>query len=341
MFAIALILCWIISLSCASGSAGYTDFPPRLKWHPAYWVAEGVCLRQITPACTFGFILFIVGGILGSVAGLPGELFGVFLLAPLPHLIIDFTRRDTELRSKDFYFFNPFKPISEKPTTITSGGRQEEVFQEAYFYISDKDWSELVQKMDANEVTFLKGKWQVSGIYLSDITPEFMHLFDSLNLSRFLVHPENKQAMESIIEELRASSRPAIAPQGQTARGVTPPPPYHSDEPPLREPDDYTYTEPPPDREPADDLFQIAEEHREAPVPTPAHEPDRENQPAHAEQHPQTEQRQETLLVDATNVMGVTKKSLGSTNDMRKSEAGVHTANIDELGPIGDFPLDE
>jgi hypothetical protein len=26
---------------------------------------------------------------------------------------------------------------------------------------------------------------------------------------------------------------------------------------------------------------------------------------------------------------------------MRKSEAGVHTANIDELGPIGDFPLDE
>lgn len=202
MFAIALVLAWLVNLYATGGSAGFTPQPPPLKWHPAYWAAEALCLRRRGAAGMVGFLLMAFGGFLGSL-GWIGAIVGLFILAPFPGLVLDFARRESKFRAVDFVFFNPFKPVSERPETITEGGRQTEIFQTIYLYISEETWAEMSNYMDENEQQYLSRKRLTGALFRAEVDSDFMMVFDSLRLNRFLVHPENEVAMAAFAEALR------------------------------------------------------------------------------------------------------------------------------------------
>lgn len=205
MFSLCVVLIWVLSLLWGSKTAGYTPTPPALKWHPAYWFAEAVCLGQKNAMGYLGGIVLLVGGLVGSV-NLAGGVAGIILLWPLPILLIDFCRRDSKLRGVDYVFFNPFKPVSERPETVTVGGRQNEIYQTIYLYIPDSSWDDIRPLMDDNEQAYLARKRVAPGLFRSEVDADFMLLFDSMRMNRFVIHSENEEAMKSFSEALTAAA---------------------------------------------------------------------------------------------------------------------------------------
>jgi len=204
MFPVSIVIVWLLSVFWGSKAAGFTPKPPPFRWHPAYWVAESACLGQKSAAAYFGALLMLFGAA-ASALGVVGEIIALGLLAPLPLFLIDFCRRDTRLRGIDYVFFNPFKPVSEQPTTVTSGGRQTEIFQIIYLHIPDAAWDELRGTMDENEQSYLARKRVAPTLFRAEVDADFMLLFDSLCMNRFVIHSENEVAMKAFMDALTAA----------------------------------------------------------------------------------------------------------------------------------------
>ena len=250
MFAAALLVTWLVNLACCAGAVGYTSNPINLSWHPAYWVAEAVCLRRLDFRSTVAIGVLMFCGIVGAL-GWFGAIIGLFALAPLPSLILDFSRRDSKLRGVDYVFHNPLSPVTERPTTITENGRQTEIYQKIFLYIPEKDLEAMRGFMDNNEFVYLKGKRVAGALYKAAVDPDFMLVFDSLRLNRFLVHPENVVAMDAFVAALKA--KPPIADDNDDSPPFVESLPIHHDDEVPEIP--FGHEEPPPGSQIVDSAF--------------------------------------------------------------------------------------
>lgn len=226
IFFYALCLAWGVSLLLSRKAGGEGGSPP-LTWHPAAWVCEAVALGRGGGKFWTGVFFTALGAFLGT-QGAGGGLVGLFLLAPLPFLLVDYCRRDARVRQVKRIFYNPLHAVTSQPVRSLSSGRVEETVMKLYFCIDDAAWGGLSQVMGEAVRQYLERRRVAGPLFCADADNDFLQVYDSLGLSRFLVEPSNISVMETICQHMGAtpSSReeagPDIRSGGGDDRIVTP-----------------------------------------------------------------------------------------------------------------------
>jgi len=196
IFFYAICLSWLIALMLAKSNAGEGTSAP-LVWHPGGWVAEGVALGRTGGKFWAGIFCLAFAVFLGS-RGLIGGVFGILLLAPVPYLLVDYSRRDSRVRQIRRIFYNPLKAVTSQPIRELSSGRVEESVMRLYFCIDEVDWGALTQVMGEPVRQFLERRRIKGPLFAAEADNDFLQVYDSLGLSRFLVEPSNEKAMKTI-----------------------------------------------------------------------------------------------------------------------------------------------
>lgn len=223
-----------MSLFLARRAGGEGSSAP-LPWHPASWMCEGVALGRGGAKFAAG-LGFCLASVLASSQGVLWSVAAAFVLAPVPYLLVDYSRRDARLRRVKRVFYNPLRAVTSQPVRELSGGRVEERVMKIYFCIDDLEWGTLSQVMGDAVKAYLERRRVAGPIFCSDADNEFLQVYDSLGLSRFLVEPSNARVMETVVSAFSApppdDPDPAEYPprQGQPQRyrpkpaGQAPPP---------------------------------------------------------------------------------------------------------------------
>jgi hypothetical protein len=207
------------------GTLPYAGFTTDLRfaWHPAGKVAESFVLGSRKTASFF--ILSLCAGLCalaifcnGHTAALANTAL-FFILAPLPYFVIDAIRKDASLYSKEIVFHNVFSPITTRHERVLRGGLAVEERPRIAFYLDDQAWTEI-RIASTDDRRFLNQFHITGGLYIAEATNETLQLFDSLGLYPYLIHPDNRRAMQAFEEALfsyfnespPASARPAVLP---------------------------------------------------------------------------------------------------------------------------------
>jgi len=207
------------------GTLPYAGFTTDLRfaWHPAGKVAESFVLGSRKTASFF--ILALCAGLCalaifcnGHTAALANTAL-FFILAPLPYFVIDAIRKDASLYSKEIVFHNVFSPITTRHERVLRGGLAVEERPRIAFYLDDQAWTEI-RIASTDDRRFLNQFHITGGLYIAEATNETLQLFDSLGLYPYLIHPDNRRAMQAFEEALfsyfnetpPASARPAVLP---------------------------------------------------------------------------------------------------------------------------------
>lgn len=196
-FFYSVCLSWIVALLLGRNNAGESGKVP-LVWHPASWLCEGIALGRGGGKFWAGLGCCLFGAFLGS-KGLVGGVLGLFLLAPVPYLLLDYSRRDSRVRQVRRFFYNPLRAVTSQPVRELSSGRVDETVMKLYFCIDDVDWGTLAQVMGEPVRQFLERRRIKGPIFAADADNDFLQVYDSLGLSRFLIEPSNDKAMRTII----------------------------------------------------------------------------------------------------------------------------------------------
>lgn len=216
-FFYSLCLAWLVSLLVAKSNAGEGTKAP-LVWHPASWLCEGVALARGGGKFWAGVFCCLFGAFLGS-KGIAGGAFGLFILAPIPFLLIDYSRRDARVRQVRRIFYNPMRAVTSQPARELSSGRVDETVMKLYFCIDDVDWGGLTQVMGEPVRQFLERRRVKGPIFAGDADNDFLQVYDSLGLSRFLVEPGNDKAMKTIIRLIGGGSEQSNADENEDGGG--------------------------------------------------------------------------------------------------------------------------
>lgn len=203
-FFYSLCFAWLVALLLGKNNAGEGSRVP-LVWHPASWLCEGIALGRNGGKFWAGVGCCLFGAFLGS-RGLIGGVFGLFILAPIPYLLLDHSRRDSRVRQIRRIFYNPLRAVTSQPAKELSNGRVEETVMKLYFCIDDVDWGTLTQVMGEPVRHFLERRRVAGPIFAGDADNDFLQVYDSLGLSRFLVEPSNDKAMKTIISLIGGES---------------------------------------------------------------------------------------------------------------------------------------
>lgn len=197
-FFYSLCLAWLVALLLGQSHAGEGSKVP-LVWHPASWLCEGIALGRNGGKFWAGIIFCLFGAFLGS-RGVVGGFFGLLILSPIPFLLLDYSRRDSRVRQVRRIFYNPLRAVTSQPFRELSSGRVEETVMKLYFCIDDVDWGTLTQVMGEPVRQFLEKRRVKGPIFAGDADNDFLQVYDSLGLSRFLIEPSNDKAMQTIID---------------------------------------------------------------------------------------------------------------------------------------------
>lgn len=196
IFFYALCLTWVVSLVLAKSGGGEGGKAP-LAWHPAGWLCEGVALGRGGGKFWAGMFLCLLGGVVGS-QGFLGGLVGLLALAPIPFLLVDYSRRDARVRQVKRVFFNPLHAVTSQPGRELSHGRVEESVMSLYFCIDSEAWASLSQVMGEPVRQYLEKRRVGGPIFSAEADNDFLQVYDSLGLSRFLIEPSNERVMASL-----------------------------------------------------------------------------------------------------------------------------------------------
>ncbi len=197
IFFYAIAVGWALALILARKAGGEGAKAP-LTWHPAAWLCESVALGRGGPKFMAG-LGFCAAAVLASSQGPLWSLAAAFTLVPLPYLLVDYSRRDARLRRVQRIFYNPLHAVTSQPVRELSGGRVEERVMKVYFCIDEVEWGTLSQVMGDAVRSYLERRRVAGPIFCSDADNEFLQVYDSLGLSRFLIEPSNTKAMEAIV----------------------------------------------------------------------------------------------------------------------------------------------
>lgn len=209
IFFYAVVIGWLVALLLARRAGGEGASAP-LPWHPAAWLCEAVALGRGGPKFWAG-LGFCSAAVLAASQGPFWGLAAVFVLVPLPYLLVDYSRRDARLRRVKRVFYNPLHAVTSQPVRELSGGRVEERVMKVYFCIDEVEWGTLSQVMGDAVRSYLERRRIAGPIFCSDADNEFLQVYDSLGLSRFLIEPSNIKVMETVVEAFSAP-RPAPEP---------------------------------------------------------------------------------------------------------------------------------
>lgn len=204
IFFYAITLGWAVALLLARRAGGEGSTAP-MPWHPAAWLCESVALGRGGPKFWAG-LGFCAAAVLASSQGPFWGLAAAFVLVPLPYLLVDYSRRDARLRRVKRVFYNPLHAVTSQPVRELSGGRVEERVMKVYFCIDEVEWGTLSQVMGDAVRSYLERRRVAGPIFCSDADNEFLQVYDSLGLSRFLLEPSNAKVMETVVS---AFARPA------------------------------------------------------------------------------------------------------------------------------------
>jgi len=85
----------------------------------------------------------------------------------------------------------------------------EEKVMKIYFCIDDVEWGALSQVMGDAVRSYLERRRIAGPVFGSEADNEFLQVYDSLGLSRFLIEPSNEKAMSTICEAFSSPAAPA------------------------------------------------------------------------------------------------------------------------------------
>jgi len=168
---------------------------PAISWMPSATFARSIILRVDFPASTFWLLTAVIFAGVGiwREGALSAPLFlpALLVLGPVPLSLLCQAERIVEKKSREYVLINPFKPLAAVPG-------EERV---TAFYIRPSDWTSL--KTATPEDREYWRQFQVApSLYLCPCDNHHLHEIDSLGLERFLIHPDNKEAMETITRAL-------------------------------------------------------------------------------------------------------------------------------------------
>jgi hypothetical protein len=200
-----LILCcvgfWVFIRPWSTAAAGFTTKIP-FRWHPASWLSESYVIGRRTWRSLLA-LLSLVAVILGVVLlPYPGcfiaWLLALAYLLPLWHVFLDTLKRDQTVRSRRVILFQPKSPLNSKVEKKTdSSGRLVEVAPEVYWFMDRNDMEHLAGAT-ADDKKVLTACRIAAGFYKATVTNEFLQLFDSLSLYKFLVDHSNPKTMLAV-----------------------------------------------------------------------------------------------------------------------------------------------
>ena len=200
----ALFSGWLVSALFAAKIAGATS-KPMMPWHPGRFLCEPIALNNSYSKFVIALILY--GTVIFYSYKHPSRQINalvLFLTAPLPLILIDYVRRDTALKSRQYVYFNPFTPVSSRFEKTLEDGKMIERAPIVYLYITSEDWKSITT-ISTNDIKFFE-RYKIKGtgaLYKATADNEFLHLYDSHHMGKFVVHPENLKAMAAFEEGLK------------------------------------------------------------------------------------------------------------------------------------------
>jgi hypothetical protein len=228
---------WIVIRPWSTAAAGFTTNLP-FRWHPASWLAESYIIGRRNWRSLLALVS--LGAVILAIALLPypgcfiSWLLALAYLLPLWHIFLDTLKRDHTVRSRRIILFQPRSPLNSKVEKKTdSSGRIFEVAPEVYWFMDRNDMDHLAgaTKDDKKVLTACR---IAAGFYKAPVTNEFLQIFDSLSLYKFLVDHSNPKTMMAVEDLARffegAKAGKVVAPAVRPAttqgapRAVTPPP---------------------------------------------------------------------------------------------------------------------
>jgi hypothetical protein len=175
-------------------------------------------------------------------------LLALAYLLPLWHIFVDTLKRDHTVRSRRVILFQPKSPLNSKVEKKTdSNGRLVEVAPEVYWFMDRNDMDHLAGAT-TDDKKVLTACRIAAGFYKAAVTNEFLQLFDSLSLYRFLVDHSNPKTMLAVEDLARffegakvgkvvsLNARPAAAQVAPRVASRPPPRQSDSEEPSDEEP---------------------------------------------------------------------------------------------------------
>jgi hypothetical protein len=138
-----------------------------------------------------------MGAIAGG-AGVIGGSIGILILSPLPFLLIDYCRRDSRVRQVKRVFFNPLHAVTSQPVRELASGRVDERVMKLYFCIDTEAWGSLSQVMGEPVRQYLEKRRIHGPIFGAEADNDFLQVYDSLGLSRFLIEPSNTRIIDAL-----------------------------------------------------------------------------------------------------------------------------------------------
>ena len=200
-----LILCcvgfWVFIRPWSTAAAGFTTKIP-FRWHPASWLSEFYVIGRRTwrsLLALLSFVAVILGVVLLPYPGcFIAWLLALAYLLPLWHVFLDTLKRDQTVRSRRVILFQPKSPLNSKVEKKTdSSGRLVEVAPEVYWFMDRNDMEHLAGAT-ADDKKVLTACRIAAGFYKATVTNEFLQLFDSLSLYKFLVDHSNPKTMLAV-----------------------------------------------------------------------------------------------------------------------------------------------
>jgi hypothetical protein len=195
---------WLVSLLLARRAGGEGAKAP-LPWHPAAWLCEAVALGRGGAKFLAG-LFFCTAALFAASQGPFWAVAAAFILVPVPYLLVDYSRRDARLHRIKRVFYNPLHAVTSQPVRELTAGRVEERVMKIYFCIDDVEWGTLTQVMGDAVRSYLERRRIAGPVFCSDADNEFLQVYDSLGLSRFLIEPSNEKAMKVICEAFSSPS---------------------------------------------------------------------------------------------------------------------------------------
>lgn len=125
-------------------------------------------------------------------------LLALAYLLPLWHIFLDTLKRDHTVKSRRVILYQPKSPLNSKVEKKTdSSGRLVEVAPEVYWFMDRNDMEHLAGAT-TDDKKVLTACRIAAGFYKATVTNEFLQLFDSLSLYKFLVDHSNPKTLMAV-----------------------------------------------------------------------------------------------------------------------------------------------
>lgn len=194
--------------------AGLTkEIPP--SWVPACWVAEflvgGTSPIKGTLALLLGLGLLLYGYGLGSLAESLAVFAAFLIFSPVPYYGVEVIERRQQVRCREIIFFNALSPLTTRNERRMVEGRLVETGTVVVFYIEPEEFLRITR--GNQELRWYFKKFEIApGLFRANCDNEFLQVFDSLDLYRFVLNPEHQTAVDIFAKCLQPQTRPAAAP---------------------------------------------------------------------------------------------------------------------------------